>query len=119
SRRAEEAIRAGMLMSLRRIVAVVARAMLRFVVRVAAARVRLNAMTAQVSQAALALNTPEGRCASAEAFRSAWTFSMIACARWVLSAATVSNCSTDVGVENEWNRQVSNRVACQLVDLGM
>ena len=52
------------MMSLRRIVAVVARAMLRFVVRVAAARVRLNAMTAQVSQAALALNTPEGRCAS-------------------------------------------------------
>jgi hypothetical protein len=30
-------------------------------VRVAAARVRLNAMTARTSQAALAVNRPEGR----------------------------------------------------------
>lgn len=55
----------------RRIVAVVARARAFALVRVAAARVRLNAMTAQVSHTALALKTPEGRCASAEFFRSA------------------------------------------------
>ena len=47
-------------------------------VRLAAARVRLNAMTASTSQAALAVNTPDGRCARAESFRSAWTCSMIA-----------------------------------------
>jgi hypothetical protein len=52
-------------------------------VSVAAARVRLKAMTAQTSQTALAVNTPEGRWASAEDLRSAWTFSMIACRRWV------------------------------------
>lgn len=65
------AIRAGTAMSVRRTVAVVARARVCVLVRVAAARVRLNAMTAQVSHTALALNTPEGRCASAEFFRSA------------------------------------------------
>lgn len=43
-----------------------------------AARVRLNAITASTSQAALAVNTPDGRCASAAFFRSAWTCSMIA-----------------------------------------
>src|SRR3954471_2761834 len=76
-RRADEAIRAAMLMSLRRIVGVVALARL-LPVRVAAARVRLNAITAQTSQAAFAANAPDGRCASAEFFRSALTCSMIA-----------------------------------------
>jgi len=60
-------------MSLRRIVAVVAFARAGPVI-VAAARVRLNAMTAQTNQAAFAVKTPEGRCARAEFFRSAWTF---------------------------------------------
>jgi hypothetical protein len=76
-RRAEAATRAGTAISLRRSVAVVARARCGSL-RLAAARVRLNAMTASTSQAALALNTPEGRCASAEFFRSAWTCSMTA-----------------------------------------
>ena len=71
SRRAEVAIRAGTLMSLRRIVAVVAFASAAVLFKVPAARVRLKAITAQTSQAALAVNTPEGRCASAEALRSA------------------------------------------------
>src|SRR3954462_12817543 len=48
-------------MSLRRIVAVVAFVRAAAWVRVTAARVRLKAITAQTSQAALALNTPEGR----------------------------------------------------------
>ena len=78
-------------------------------VRVAAARVRLNAMTARTSQAALAENRPEGRWARAEFLRSAWTASMIAWPRWILSAVTVS---ASVVVKNAWKRQVSNRVAC-------
>ena len=81
SRRAEVAIRQGIWISVRRTVAVVARARSDACVgaaRVAAARVRLNAITARTSQAALAVNTPDGRCASAEFFRSAWTCSMIA-----------------------------------------
>jgi hypothetical protein len=49
---------AGMLMSLRRIVAVVARASEGACVKVAPARVRLKAMAAQTSQAALAVKTP-------------------------------------------------------------
>ena len=59
-RRAEDAIRAGTLIRVRRTVAVrdLARA---GPVRVAAARVRLNAMTASTSQAALAVKRPEGR----------------------------------------------------------
>src|SRR4051794_39522250 len=103
-RRAEEAIRAGTLIKVRRMVAVrdLARA---GPVRVAAARVRLNAMTANTNQAALAVNRPEGRCARAESLRSAWTASMMACPRWVLSAVTVS---ASVVVKNAWNRQVSN-----------
>jgi len=76
-RRAEVAILAGTVMIFRRMVAVVALAKVG-PVRVAAARVRLNAMTAQTSQAAFAQNFPDGRCASAEPFRSAWTCSMIA-----------------------------------------
>src|SRR3954454_16653066 len=82
-RRAEVAIRAGTAMSLRRMVAGVGFGSAGVLVRVAAARVRLKAITAQTSQAALAVKTPEGRWASAEALRSAWTFSMIACRRWV------------------------------------
>jgi|SRR5665647_1780402 len=57
TRRAEVAIRAGIWMSLRRIVAVVALARVGPVI-VAAARVRLNAMTAQTSHAAFAVKTP-------------------------------------------------------------
>jgi hypothetical protein len=53
----------------------------------------------------------EGRCASAEALRSAWTCSMIAWPRWVLSAATVSSCR-GVVVKNAWKRHRSNRVPC-------
>lgn len=60
SRRAEDAIRAGTVIRVRRIVAVVA---LRNCapVMVAAARVRLNAIAARTSQAALAANFPDGR----------------------------------------------------------
>jgi len=68
-------------------------------------------MTARTSQAALAVNTPEGRCARAEFFRSAWTCSMIACPRWVLSAATVSARAGLVVVKKAWKRQVSNSVS--------
>jgi len=57
SRRAEEAIRAGTVIRVRRMVAVRALAS-RGPVRVAAARVRLNAMAASTSQAALAENRP-------------------------------------------------------------
>ena len=62
---------------MRRIVAVVALANCGSA-RVPATRVRLKAITASTSQAALAVNAPEGRCARAELFRSAWTCSMIA-----------------------------------------
>jgi hypothetical protein len=55
SRRAREAIRAGTVTRVRRRVAVVAFAS-RLPARVPAALVRLNAMTAQTSQAALAAN---------------------------------------------------------------
>ena len=98
-------------MSVRRTVALVALARWS-PARVAAARVRLNAITAHTSQAAFAVNTPEGRWARAEFFRSAWTCSMIACPRWTLSAVTVSNVSGLVVVKKAWNRQVSNRVPC-------
>ena len=65
-RRAEDATRAGMLISLRRTVAVVALARSGeaagpVVAMTAATRVRLNAMTASTSQALLAVNFPEGR----------------------------------------------------------
>ena len=59
-RRAEVATRAGTVISLRRIVAVVALAR-SGAATVPAARVRLNAMTASTSQAALAVNTPDGQ----------------------------------------------------------
>jgi len=58
TRRAEDEIRAGTVMTLRRIVAVVALARAGPVM-VAAARVRLNAMTARTSQAAFAVNFAE------------------------------------------------------------
>ena len=76
-RRAEVAIRAGMLMMRLRIVAVVALAWLPPAM-VPAARVRLNAMTARTSHSAFALNLPEGRWARAEPLISAKTCSMIA-----------------------------------------
>jgi hypothetical protein len=52
-----------------------------------AARVRLNARASSASQAALAVNRPEGRWARALFFRSAMTCSMIAWPRWVASAS--------------------------------
>ena len=42
-----------------------------------AARVRLNAMMASTSQALIAMNTPDGRCASGPCLRSAWACSML------------------------------------------
>ena len=57
----------------------------------------------------------EGRWARAEFFRSAWTCSMIAWPRWVLSAVTVSR---SVVVKNAWKRQVSNRVALPVCRCG-
>ena len=76
-RRAEVAIRAGVLMSRARMVAVSARAN-RPPAATPRARVRLNAMVAVTSQAALALNDLEGRWAIGPAFRSAKTCSMTA-----------------------------------------
>ena len=64
-RLAEVASRAGMLMMRRRIAAVVALAWL-LQAMVPAALVRLNAMTASTSEAAFALNLPEGRWARAD-----------------------------------------------------
>jgi hypothetical protein len=58
TRRADEAIRAGTVTSLRRMVAVVALASAGPVI-VAAARVRLNAITASTSQAAFAAKAPQ------------------------------------------------------------
>ena len=75
-RRAEDAILAGRPISFRRMVPAVALARV-LLVRVAEARVRLKAMVANTSQAALAVNLPEGKCARAEFFRSAWTCSML------------------------------------------
>ena len=75
--RAEDAIRAGMVMIVVRIVAVVAFASVVPVI-VPAARMRLKAMTASTSQAAFVVNTPEGRCARALFFKSALTCSMTA-----------------------------------------
>lgn len=64
------------MISLRRIVALVALARVGPLI-VAAARVRLKAMTARMSQAAFAVNTPEGRCARALFLRSALTCSWL------------------------------------------
>jgi hypothetical protein len=46
-----------------------------------AARVRLNAIVAQTSEALFAGNRPDGRCAKGPFFRSTMNCSMIACAR--------------------------------------
>jgi hypothetical protein len=89
---AGDAIRAGMLISFRRMVAVVALANEGLPVVLAAARVRLNAMTARTSQAAFAVNLPEGRWAKAEFFRSAWTCSMTAWPRWVYERVSLTRC---------------------------
>ena len=78
SRRAEDAIRAGTPMIRRRIDPQAARAWLP-PQTTPAVWVRLNAMTARMSQAAFALKTPDGRCAKGPSLRSAWTCSMIAC----------------------------------------
>jgi|GEM_PF-6160751 hypothetical protein len=58
--RAEDAILAGTVISASRMVPLVALISFGSAVSVAAARVRLNAMTAQTSQAAFAQNCPEG-----------------------------------------------------------
>lgn len=58
---------------------------------VAAAREMLCAMKAKPSHAALAVNFPEGRCSSSPVLSSSMVCSMLACCRWVLSAATVSS----------------------------
>lgn len=81
-------------------------------VSVAAARVRLKAITAQTSHAAFAQKCADGMCASAEFFRSACTCSMIACRRWTLSGATVSSSARSVVVKNVWNRHAWNSRRC-------
>ena len=75
--RALLAILAGILISFRRMVPVLAFAN-PLPAMAAAARVRLKAITASTSQAAFAVKTPEGRCARALSFRSALTCSMTA-----------------------------------------
>lgn len=99
SRRADDAIRAGTLVSRRRGVPVVARACVPPAIA-PRARVRLNAIAARISQALFAAKDPQGRCARADALRSAKTCSMIACPRWTLSVATVSSTSAGVVVKN-------------------
>ena len=66
-----------------------------------AVRVRLKFMAAQTSEALLAQNFPDGRCASGPPLRSAMTCSTISWARWVFSA-----CSTGKGelVNTAWCR---------------
>lgn len=64
-------------------------------------------MVASTSHAAFAVNFPEGRCASALFFRSAFTCSITAWARCVVSAVTVSSVLV---VKNAWNLWVSNKV---------
>ena len=76
-RRAEWVTRAASVMSWERMVAVVARAW-KLEARAPAARVRLKAIAVRTSQAELAANFPDGRCASGPFFRSAMTCSMMA-----------------------------------------
>ena len=100
---AEVEKRAGMLISLRRMVPL--RALLSSVpARVPMARERLNAIVASISQAAFAVKFPDGRCANALSSRSALTCSMMACPRCVLSAVAVSN---SLVVKRAWERWVS------------
>ena len=112
NRLAEDAMRAGTETRVRRRVPVVAFVSFGSPVRVAAARVRLNAITAQTSQAAFAENEFDGRCARAEFFRSACTCSMIGVLTVGFVGATVSSSSGSVVVKNAWNRQMSNNVPC-------
>ena len=79
-------------------VAVVARAW-KVLARQPAARVRLTAIVAIVSQAALALNTPDGRSASGPFFRSAMTCSTIA---WPRCAASACSIGSGVSVNTAW-----------------
>ena len=88
SRRAEDAIRAGMATRWVRRLAHRAFAW-RGEAAAPAARRTLNARQARVSQAALAANFPEGAWARGPFFSSAMTCSMTAWSRWVSSAATV------------------------------
>jgi hypothetical protein len=67
--------------------------------RVPAARVRLKAIAAQTSQALLAQNFPEGRCASGPSFRSAMTCSTIAWPRCAFSASRIGSGSS---VKTAW-----------------
>src|SRR5699024_7701126 len=73
---AREARRAGTWIRARRIVPVVALRRGPSSVRAAPARVRLNAIAANTVQATLAVKLPEGMCARAEFFASAYTFSI-------------------------------------------
>ena len=57
----------------------------------AGGRVRLWENAAQTSQAALAVNRPEGRWASGPFFSGAMTCSTMAWWRWVASAASVGS----------------------------
>ena len=57
-------------------------------------------MTAVTSQAEFAAKAPEGKWASALSFRSAFTYSIWACFRWVLSASTVSRTVASTVVKN-------------------
>ena len=59
--------------------------------RVPAARVRLRAIAAQTSQALLAQNLPDGRCASGPFLRSAMTWSTMAWARCADSAYSIGS----------------------------
>jgi len=68
--------------------------------RVPAARVRLNAIVARTSEALMAQKCPRGQVwARGPALRSAMTCSMIAWARWEVSAASVVS---GVSVKTVW-----------------
>lgn len=71
-----------------------------------AARVRLKAIAAQASQAALTVNTPEGGCASGPFFRSAMTCATIAWSWWETSAARGEPVNT------VWWRYAVNSSSC-------
>jgi hypothetical protein len=83
-------MRAGTAISWARMVAVVALAW-KVEARAPAARVRLKATAASTVQAELAVNRPEGMCASGPLFRSAMTCSTIAWSRWPASAASIGS----------------------------
>ena len=86
---AEVEIRAGIWMSLRRMVPL--RAVPSVPASVPMARDRLNAIVAKTSQSAFAVKIPDGRWPNALSVRSALTYSIIACWRCVLWAVTVSS----------------------------